>query len=674
MTGPETTTTNYAEDNSQVGMQAGVVHGDVTIYSTPPGASPMERFEIGVRLLDGGQSSRAREVIREAVEAGLTGNRVCFHWQLALLSGRAWNEMPDADAAALRQAPSFCRLSGGDVWADGAKTVLRLIDAAARPNTDLRPLLKDFDNLAEPQRGMILRHLELFLEGPLKNEIWDRALTEARKEQLADSRRDRVWKYFHPNPVGPRFLPVRPPLVPAGTQARAICGAVVLGGAAFNLGYLLLRDLQLLTLLVYALGIGGGFWALHAGTEWHYLTERLRAKDREFRRPRELPSRAKPSGFAGKVDQRFDHYFARYVPRNASRQTWLDGTVGIRRRLRDEMVEVYREQRTSVEQIAWLIRYRVSEVRRQWENGTLWDYRRELAVPLSTKAATLLGLAALASGTIWAVADATRTAPTNAAVSALLALGATVVAARARMRIVAEARRHAADVAEQRRIEEGCRAAFERWKRKLADKPTDPEMAVWLDRDRKVLLSDALRHYGLTMSNVIAHAFIEAPGSSTKRARVRKGPWRYTHYRLLLFVLTKDGVRQVTADLDFERGTFHDRARTNYRYEAVAAVRVNQTDNGDHSFELALVNGELVKAKMLAAAIDELQVDETLATVSETTLDAAGLGHTLHVMEGIAAEGKRWLEQERRRRADRQDRATAWTAAPPQAPTRPPRT
>lgn len=63
MTGPEATTVNYAEDNSQVGMQAGVVHGDVAIYSTPPGTSPMERFEIGVRMLDGGQSSRARELI-----------------------------------------------------------------------------------------------------------------------------------------------------------------------------------------------------------------------------------------------------------------------------------------------------------------------------------------------------------------------------------------------------------------------------------------------------------------------------------------------------------------------------------------------------------------------------------------------------------------------------------
>lgn len=671
MTGPEATTTNYAEDNSQVGMQAGVVHGDVTIYSTPPGASPMERFEIGAKLLDGGQSSRAREVIREAVETGLTGNRVCFHWQLALLSGRAWNEMPDADAAALREAPSFCRLSGGDVWADGAKTVRRLMDAAARPDTDLQPLLKDFDNLAEPQRGMILRHLELFLKGPLKNEIWDRALAEAREEQMADNRSERVWKYFHPTPVSPRFLPVRPPMTPAGTRGRAVCGAVVLGGAALNLGYLLLRDLHLLTLLVYTLGICSGFLAYHAGTEWHYLTERLRAKDREFRPPRALPSRAKPSGFAGKLDQRFDHYFARYVPRNADRQTWLDGTAGIRRRLRNEMAEVYREQRTSVEQIAWLIRYRVSEVRRQWEDGTLWDYRRELAVPRSTKAATLLGLAAFASGTVWAVADAARTAPANAAVSALLALVAGLVAVRARMRIVTKARRYAADVAEQGRVEEGCWAALDRWKRKLADKPTDPEMAVWLDRDRKVLLSDALRHYGLAMSDVIGHGFIEAPGSSARRARVPKGPPRYTRYRLLLFLLTKDGVRQVTADLDFERGTFHDRARTNYRYEAVAAVRVRQADNGDHSFELALVNGELVKARMLAAAMDELQMDETLATVSETTLDAAGLRHTLHVMEGIAAEGKRWLEQERRRRGDRQDRATAWTDVPPQAPTRP---
>ncbi|MFI0482522.1 hypothetical protein [Actinomadura sp. 9N215] len=405
-------------------------------------------------------------------------------------------------------------------------------------------------------------------------------------------------------------------------------------------------------LLVYLLSIGGGSCAARAGAEWHFLTERRRAKDKEYRRPREHASRAKSTGFAGKVDQHFDHYFATYLPHNTSRSAWLAGTAGIRRSVRDEIVDVYREQRTGVEKIAWLIRYRVSEVRRQWENGTLWNYQQELSPPLAIKVVTLLGLAVLTSGTIWTVGRAAPTAPASTITSTFLALLAGALASRAWLQIFVEHQRYAADKAEATRIQKGCEAAFRRWKLKLADKPTDPDMAAWLDHDRKVLLDEALHHYGLTMSDMIAHAFIETAGSPTKRARVHKGPWRYTRYRLLLFLLTKDGVRQLSADLDFERGTFHDRARTNYRYEAVAAVRVRQADDGDHSFELALVNGELVKAEMLAAAMEELQVDETLATVSETTLDAAGLGHTLHVMEGIAAEGKCWIEQERQRKAD----------------------
>ncbi|CNF00850.1 Uncharacterised protein [Mycobacterium tuberculosis] len=651
MTEPDATTSNYAKDYAYVGMQAGTVHGDVNIYSPHPGASPSEKFEIGVRMLNGGMPSKARELIGEVVTAaGLTGNKVCFHWQLALVSGRAWNEMPAEDIAALHHAPSTCHLSGGDAWADGVNTITRLLDAVTHPNTDLRPLLKDFDNLSDPQRGMILRHLEPFLDGPVKDEMWRRALEEARQYQMAEGRTERVWKYFQPDPAHPRFRPVRPPNIPIGTWARAVGTTIVLAGAAVNMAYLLIRDLQLLTLLVYLLGICGGICAARPGAEWRFLTERRRAKDKEYRQPREHAPRAKPAGFAGKVDQRFDHYFAKYLPRNTSRSAWLAGTAGMRRSIRDEIVDVYREQRTGVERIAWLIRYRVSEIRRQWESGTLWDYQQELAAPRAIKIVTLLGLAVLTSGTLWTVGRAVLTAPASAATSTFLALLTGTLAVRAWLQIFVEHRRYAADEAEATKIQEGCETAFRRWKLKLADKPTDPEMAVWLDRDRKALLDEALHHYGLTMSDTIAHAFIEAPGAPTRRARVRKGPWRYTRYRLLLFLLTKDGVRQLTADLDFARGTFHDRARTNYRYEAVAAVRVRQTDDGDHSFELTLVNGEQVKAEMLASAMEELQVDETLATVSETTLDAAGFGHTLRVMEGIAAEGKRWIERERQRR------------------------
>jgi hypothetical protein len=39
--------------------------------------------------------------------------------------------------------------------------------------------------------------------------------------------------------------------------------------------------------------------------------------------------------------------------------------------------------------------------------------------------------------------------------------------------------------------------------------------------------------------------------------------------------------------------------------------------------------------------------------VSWASLDAAGLGNTLHVLEGIVAEGKGWIHHERRREEGR---------------------
>lgn len=121
---------------------------------------------------------------------------------------------------------------------------------------------------------------------------------------------------------------------------------------------------------------------------------------------------------------------------------------------------------------------------------------------------------------------------------------------------------------------------------------------------------------------------------------------------MLLFLLTTDGVRQLNAELDFSKGTFHDRGRTNYRYEAVATVRVRQTDDDEHEFRLTLVNGEEIHVEAMAPEAEKLQ-DEPSGIVSEVTRDAANLRHTLNVMEGIAAEGKRWIVRERLRLCDR---------------------
>ena len=83
--------------------------------------------------------------------------------------------------------------------------------------------------------------------------------------------------------------------------------------------------------------------------------------------------------------------------------------------------------------------------------------------------------------------------------------------------------------------------------------PSDAEMAAWLDCDRTVLLSQAM----ITTS-------WPAPGDHAclprrarrraKRARVRNGPMRYSRYSLIVFLLTSDGVRQMTADLLFVAG------------------------------------------------------------------------------------------------------------------------
>lgn len=501
---------------------------------------------------------------------------------------------------------------------------------------------------------MILRHLGMFLDGPLENQVWCRDFQRAEQGQMADDRVNRVWKFFEPEPVAPRTRLPQPPIIPVTTWVQAVAATGVFAAAAIHLGYLLIKEPRIPAIAAYLASLIGGYVGARNAAEWHHRTERLRAKDLEYRSPQRRRVSAPPDGFAKQVDRQFDHYFATYVPRGVERSAWLAATAGVRRSLRDEIVEIYREQRVGVGKISWLIRYLVSDVKVRWQNGTLWDYREELATPLRTKAVTVLGIATIAVGGIGTVGGAVRASPLSAAISMTLALLAGWIAARAWLHVGLERRRFAADTSENARASEKRRAAFRRWQARLADKPEDQEMAAWLDCDRRVLLDEALRHYKLTMSDIIAHAFIEGPAKPTAHARLHDGPWRYLRYRLVVFLLTTDGVRQLDVKLDFQRGIFRDRRRTNYRYDAVAAVRVSQSDDYAQKFELALVNGDDISVPVIDLGMEELQqdenpADENPAVVFEATLETSGIHHTLHVLEGIAAEGKEWISQERRR-------------------------
>ena len=575
---------------------------------------------------------------------GYETSEVRFHGLLALMSGRTMRQFSDEDfhrLAAARRDPLSAGSGEHDAWAQGVLTILRLIDVLETRAADVQLVVKKLDELGTLQREKILRHLEMFLEGPLKDQVWSRELEQVRGDQLSNDRENRVWIFFQPKPAAAR---VRQP-VPVATTTRewlvAFAAAAIGVAASGYLGWELLLHGNAWAMLAYVASIVGGCVCAVNRLEWRFRISMRRAWESRLRSPRRRGTQAPPGGFARKVDRLFTRYFARYLPDGIDRTAWLDLTARVRGYLRDEIVEIYREKGVSAEQVAWLIRFRVWEVKRSYRAGELTAYRYPYRVRSTTKATYGIGLTVLALGGIWAIVNAWVADPPGVSVVSVVAVLAGWPAVRTWLSIVLERRRFAADKEESGQRLAAAKAAYERWCAKLAPKPSDEQMATWLDCDRAILLDEAMQRYSLPPSHVIAYAFIEAPAAFYRRARVLNGPWRYSRYHLLAFLLTADGVRQVSADLDFTEGTLHDWIRTNYRFDAVAAVRVSQTDNYEQTFELGLVNGEWISVRVSEASTEEqLQEGEDVKSLSNAALDAAGLTTTLEVLEGIAAEGK----------------------------------
>ncbi|MER5626432.1 hypothetical protein ABT061_35930 [Streptosporangium sp. NPDC002544] len=650
MSNPGTGTTNIADGSATVGIQTETVHGNVYVYQVPTGASPMERFEVGLRCLSGGMPGRARKHIGEAVIDGYVTSRSCFYLLLALLSGRTLQQVPKEDLAPLAFAQKALIGRIDDEWTHAIRVITRLLASLQERDVDFSVIEKQLSELKDDRRNEIVRHLEMFLHGPIQDTIWARALDMAKQDQCDRERLQRVWKFFQPEPIGPRVRPPRPPDTTIGSWMLSVTTTALTLAAVGHIGVHAWQHSWPAAALALLLVTAGSYACARGGVEWRFRVVRLRAKDNE----RQVVKQPVPEGFASRIGRQFADYFARYVPRNTDRAAWLTQTAGVRQVLRDEVVELYRESRINAKRVAWLIRYLVSDVKDRWQKGQLWEYRDRLRVPASMKARVALGAVALGAGMAWLTWGGLNIAPFSVVGAALIAAAAGRFAVDGWLRILLEHKRYAADQEEAERLLENRQAAFTRWRRKLSDKPDDREMAYWLDCDRKVLTEEAMQHYKLKPHDVIAHAFIEAPAAPYKRARVRNGPWRYSRYKLLVFLLTADGVRQMTIDLDFERATFHDRRRINYRYDAVAAVQAAEADDGHRTFELTLVNGHPITVEVTGPPPNpEAGVEEDARTVSQVTLDTAGLGNTLHILEGIAAEGKKWINHEREREQDR---------------------
>ncbi|GAA2259426.1 hypothetical protein GCM10010430_49370 [Kitasatospora cystarginea] len=170
-------------------------------------------------------------------------------------------------------------------------------------------------------------------------------------------------------------------------------------------------------------------------------------------------------------------------------------------------------------------------------------------------------------------------------------------------------------------------------------------METWLTCDKTSFLDEALRHHRLTWRDLITHTVLVAPAPSYKRGRVRGGPWRYSHYVFRLFLFTQDGIREISSEFKFSDATRRNEQRSNYRFDALSSVQVTENVDVGYDLELVLTNGPARKIRVKDADAHQLAPDENSQEISEINLNAAGSTHTFRLLEGIAADGKGWIER-----------------------------
>ncbi|MFI0469163.1 hypothetical protein ACH347_34250 [Saccharopolyspora sp. 5N102] len=284
------------------------------------------------------------------------------------------------------------------------------------------------------------------------------------------------------------------------------------------------------------------------------------------------------------------------------------------------------------------------DVRKRWRAGTLFDFQRQYRTTPATKAWCSLTLIVAIPAAVIAAVAAFQTAPLPAVVAMLAAVLSGRTAAQRGFHIIAERRRYAEEHLEQEQAFEERLAAYRRWEQKLNSiRPDEDEMETWLNSDKTLLLDKTLRHYRLAWRDIIAHSFLQTPAAGTKRARFQGCPWRYSKYDIRLFLVTLDGVREVSTELNFETGSYNGEERSNYRFDAVSSVHVATTSTLKYTLELTLSNGPTRNIRVTEPDEQQPTPEEHIDSFIALNLETAGFTPTLHILEGIAAEGKNWI-------------------------------
>ncbi|GHD21852.1 hypothetical protein GCM10007147_15750 [Nocardiopsis kunsanensis] len=653
MSGPETgntgDTTNTAGAGAFVGGQFGHVH-DSDIYLVGPDAQPEDKYRVGLRYLQNGVPAKARDLITEAVADGHDSGEVAFHRVLSVLSKRSFRDLSSEDHQELRLLSVRAHTYPEDEWTKALDAVFVLLACLAGQNNSSEATVDALLALPSEQRRPIIHHLSLMITGGMKEGLWIHTVRDAEQTVHGNGRTERVWSYFEPVPIGARVREPKPSSTTSWDLFWASVWSVLLACCAGTIGWAALTHGGPFVLLTCLLAPVAGYFALHEALLWWHRNRLLQGgENRNLIKPR---AKAPPKGgFADRVDHDFEHYFSKYAPEPAQRRQWLDETAAVRRALRDEVVHLYRESEVEAGRVRWLIRYMARDVRQRSRSDRPLDPRARHGAGAMTKARAVFFSALTAAGLMTVVVTALFHVPATAVGCLLLAgvgarfalpLWATLISESWRVR---EERRES----EQIRKERG--AEYHRWKSKLERlRPTEPEMEAWLNADKTLVLQHALSRHRLSWHEIVAHTFLHVADQPCRRAMVPGGAWRYSKYVIRLFLVTGEGVRDVEARLDFNKGVVGRREFEEFRFDTVSSVRVTEQSRISYTLYLTLNNGGPREITVSEPPTDAPEHEEEEGDVEVVNLDASGFFHTRRILEGIAAEGKAWISRDRDRR------------------------
>jgi hypothetical protein len=678
-------TTMRADGQASVGTMYGRVgtvfeNVDVVHLHAPDfqasNQSATARLKVARNRLAAGTPAEAAKELSDLLAEGHGTSEVCYYLALAIISGRTFDQLRSEDYERLWSASVTAENGLPDAWLDAMSVVMTLLDcqvphAGSERDADA---LRVLDKLPADRQHEISRHLGAILDGALRDGIDARRREEVERDRLQNGRGWRVPLFFEPDPEPPRGRDASPPRVGFEDWLSLGLGAVLAASGLILALVTSARFGALLSLLIVVLVGGGG---VGVGC---FLPQRRYLDYRQVRPAAgEGPIRASfgaPS--STEVDALLDRWFTTSPPRSvggADAPRFIADSAPYRAELRERLLTAYADLAgpVAVERLTWLVRAHAERVAEAWVDGGLRSDPTAPSLPVLQRLTLGLSLVALGVGVFLGAGSTMMADP----VRGLLLLPICVVAAALldhAMVIYLESRRYAEQQTEYDREYSAELAAYHAETERLSRRPSDSEMAEWLEYDKDHVRIKAMRLYGLSSTEIVDHAVLAEPAPGAQRARAVGGPARYSEYHLQLFLMTAHGVRRLSVRIHFASGAENKPMRTVFRYDAIAALTIHESsvrprgrrqvadpEGGGptaqlprpilhEAVELRLVNSDKIEIKVDFDSLMPMEQREDRATLRNLALETSNIVNALRKLESVAAEGRGWIERERDRR------------------------